>query len=177
VARGDVGHFLQMREVPGDGEVHQLLEQREVVARGEDFEVAEADEAGGHAAHDGAGFLLRVAVVEHVAHHGVAGGDHAEGTRGGHPQMMHGLAAQELTNARAQHGAPVGGARIGRGPGALELQLPALAARVHHFPQRDRAPVAQLAGPVAELMAAVAGGVGVHAGEQRVAAKHLGEGG
>src|SRR5205809_157028 len=63
-------------------------------------------------------------------------------------------------------------ARVGRRAGALELQLPALAARVHRFAQADRAAVAQLTGPSAELVPAVVGGERLHALEQRVAAKH-----
>jgi hypothetical protein len=86
---------------------------------------------------------------------------------------MHRFAAQKLANRRAQHGAAVGAARIRRWARALQLQLPALARRVDCFAQRDRAAVAELPGPVAELVPAVVGRVGLHAVEQRVASEHL----
>ncbi len=86
---------------------------------------------------------------------------------------MHRLAAEELAHRGAQHGAAVGGARIGRGARALELQLPALARRVDGFAQGDGAPVTELPGPVAELVPAVVGRIGLHALEQRVAAEDL----
>ncbi len=45
------------------------------------LEDREADEGGGHAADDGPRFPLRVAVVEHVPHHLLAGGeDEAQGS-------------------------------------------------------------------------------------------------
>ena len=105
----------------------------------------------------------------------LAGGHQRQRARGRHAEVVHGLAAQELAQRRAQHGAPVGAARVRRGAGALELQLPALAARVDDLAERDGAAVAELTGPVAELMAAVARGVRLHARQQRVAGEHLGE--
>src|SRR3546814_14440566 len=59
------------------------------------------------------------------------------------------LAAQELTDRRAQNRATIGGARIRRRAGALELQFPALAGRVDGLAQTDRTAIAELAGPVA----------------------------
>ncbi len=97
----------------------------------------------------------RMAVVEHVAHHLLAGRDQAERARGRHAEVMHRLAAQEFAHRRAQHRAAVGGARVRGWARAFQLQLPALAARVDDFAERDRATVAELPGPVAELMAAV----------------------
>jgi hypothetical protein len=47
--------------------------------------------------------------------------------------------------------------------------------RVHRFAQADRPAIAKLPGPVAELMAAVVGGVGLHALQQGIAAEHLRE--
>ena len=78
----------------------------------------------------------------------VAGRDEAQRARRRHAEVMHRLAAQEFAHRRAQHRAPVGAARVRRRPGALELQLPALAVGVDHFAERDRAPVAELARPV-----------------------------
>jgi len=45
----------------------------------------------------------------------------------------------------------------------------------HQFTQRNRAAIAQLARPVAELVAAIVGRPRLHAGVQRVAAEYLGE--
>ena len=41
------------------------------------------------------------------------------------------------------------------------------------FAQRDGAAVAELAGPVAELVAAVTGGIGLHAVDEQVATQHI----
>jgi hypothetical protein len=96
--------------------------------------------------------------------------------RGGrHTEVMHRFAAQELADRRAQHGTAVGGTRIRRQSCALELELPAPAVRVHRFAQRDRAAIAQLAGPMTELVAAVVRGVRLHARQQRVATEDTGE--
>src|SRR3546814_16815064 len=72
-------------------------------------------------------------------------------------EVVHGLAAQELAERRAQHRAAVGVAGIRRGAGALDLQLVAAAVGGDRLAERDRAAVAELAGPVAELMAGVVG--------------------
>ena len=116
-----------------------------------------------------------MSVVQDVAHHLLAGGHQAERARGGHAQMKHRLAAQKLAQRRAQHRAPVGGARVRRGARALELKLPALTPRVDDLAQGDGATIAELPRPVAELMSAVAGGVRLHAGQQAIAREHLGE--
>ena len=50
-----------------------------------------------------------------------------------------------------------------------------LAAPVAYFAEVDRPAVAELAGPVAELVAAVAHGMGVHPREQLVAGEDFGE--
>ena len=164
-AFGGLSDAGQRGKVARDGEVNELGEQREVIARGENLEVAEADERRRDAAHNGTRFRRGVAVVEHVTHHAIASGHERQGAGGRHPQMMHRFAAQKLANRRTQHRAAVGGARVRRGTGPLELQLPALAGGVHHFAQRHGPSVAQLTGPVPELMPAVAGGVRIHAWE------------
>jgi hypothetical protein len=46
----------------------------------------------------GAGFGLSVAIEEHVAHDSLAGGDQAECPRGGHAEVVHGLAAEKFPN-------------------------------------------------------------------------------
>lgn len=82
---------------------------------------------------------------------------------------MHGLAAEELTNGRTQDRTPIGRARIRCWPSALELELQALAGRVHHLSKRDGTPVTQLSGPMSELVPTVAGRPGLHTLQQRIA--------
>ena len=96
-----------------------------------------------------------------------------ERARGRHAEMEHRLAADELAQRGAQHRAAVGGARVGRVAGAFELQLPAASRRRDHLGERDGAAVAELARPVAELVAAVARRVGLHAGQHAIAAEHF----
>ena len=172
-AAADFGEPLgvggDVRVVMGHHPVGELAQQRVFLVRGKDFEVAETNEAGRDPAHDGTRLVLRVTVVEHVAHHLIACADQAQRARGRHAQMEHGFAAQELAYRRAQHGAAVGAAGVGRRAGALELQLLPLPGRVDHFAQRDGAAVAQLSRPVAELVTAVARRIRLHAGQQPVA--------
>ncbi len=149
--------------------------QRDVAARGRQLEVAEAYEGRRDPAHDRPGLGSWPSVVEHVANHVFAGGDEAQRARGRHAEVVHRLAHQELAHRRAQHRAAVGAARVRRRSGALQLQLEALAAGADRLAQRDRAPVAQLAGPVAELVAAVVRGKGLAARDQHVAGHCLRE--
>ena len=116
-----------------------------------------------------------MAVVEHVAHDLVTGRDQAERARRRNAEVGHRLAAEKLADGRAKHGPPVGRAGVGRRAGAFQLQLPALAGGVHDLAQADGPPVAELAGPAAELMPAVASGVRLHAREEGVAREHLQE--
>src|SRR5207244_1533101 len=81
------------------------------------------------------------------------------------------FAAEEFTNRRAEHRTAVGCARIRRRAGAFELELPAAAGRVERFAERDGAAVAELAGPNAELMAAVVRRERLHAVGERVPAE------
>src|SRR5690606_10610774 len=97
--------------------------------------------------------------------------------RGWHAQVVHGLAAQELAYRGAQHRTTIGGARIRRQARALELELVASARDGDAFAEGDRPPVAELAGPVAELVPAVVGRERVHPRHQRVAGEDRGEGG
>ena len=167
--------LAQVREQGADGEVGQPAEDVQLTPGREQLVVAEAQERRRHPADHRARLLLGSAVVEHVALHHLAGEDQAECPGGGYAQVVHGLAAQELAQGGAHHRQPVGPARIGRGPGALELQGPVFAPAVDRLAQVDGPAVAQLAGPVAELVPAVAGGVRVHAGQHQVAGKHPGE--
>ena len=69
---------------------------------------------------------------------------------------MHRLGAEEFADRRAQHGAAVAHARVGRQAGALQLQFDRAVGAVY-FAQQDGAAVAQLAGPDAELVAGIHG--------------------
>ena len=165
----------KLGKVARDAEIDQPTQHVDFSARRRQLEVPEAQERRRDPADDGARLLARMAVVEHVAHHRVAGRDQAQRTRGRHAEMVHRLAAQEFADRRAQHGAAIGGARVGRRSGALELQFPALSGRVDQFAQRDGASVAELSGPMAELVPAVVRRDRLHAGEKRVAAEDLRE--
>ena len=125
------------------------------------MEAAEANETGRHAAYHGTGFRRWVAVVQNVPHDRLARGHQRQGAGRGHAEVVHCFAAKEFSNGGAQHGFAVGGARIGRQAGAFELQFEEALVRLD-FAQCDGSTVAQLSGPVAELMAAVALGVGFH---------------
>ncbi len=162
----------QRRKIARDADIGQLPQQRGVATRGRQFEGAETDERRRDAAHDRAGFGFRVTVVEHVAHHGIAGADQAQRTCGRHAEVMHCFAAQELADRRAQHRSPIGTARVRRAPGALQLQLPVRPLRGEQLAQRDRTTIAELPRPMAELVAAVVGCPRRHAGIQRVAAEY-----
>jgi len=85
--------------------------------------------------------------------------------------VMHRLAAQEFSDGGAQHGFAVGGTRIWREAGAFELQFEEALLGLN-FAQRDGSTVAELTGPVTELMAAVALSVGLHAEDRSAATEH-----
>ncbi|QNM60871.1 hypothetical protein XHV734_2084 [Xanthomonas hortorum pv. vitians] len=166
---------FQLREIACNGEIRPLPQQRAIPARTGQFEVAEADERWRHPAYDGARLALRPAVVKHVAHHCIAGRDQAQCARGRHTQMVHRFAAQEFSNRRAQHGAPIGTTRIRRRASALELQFVANTIDPDRLAQRDRTAIAELAGPMPELVPAIIDRPRLHARIQRVATKHLGK--
>ncbi len=174
-ARRGLSFLLQMREIGTNRVVEESLQQLGLAPRGEHLEMTEAGERRRHPAYHGPGLRCRMPVVKHVAHDLIAGQRQRQRPRGGHAEMVHGFAAQELADRRPQHGVAVRGARVRRGASALELQHPVLAAGVHHLAEVDGPPVAELAGPVAELMTTVAGGVRVHAGKRAIAGEHVGE--
>ena len=98
------------RVVVADYVIGELLQRLELVVRGEDLEVAEPHERRRDAAHDRTRLGSRVAVVEHIADHFLAGADEGERARGRYAKMEHRFAAREFAQRRAQHGAAVGGA-------------------------------------------------------------------
>ena len=116
---------------------------------------------------------LGVAVVEHVAHDLVAGGGEAQGAGGGNAEMVHGLAAQELADRAAQDGEAVGAyGCTGVGPAPLSCKGVANPVGGDDLAEGDGPAVAELAGPVAELVAAVARRIGLHRVERGVAGEH-----
>jgi hypothetical protein len=151
----------QVGEVAVDGDLDQPAQETEVSPGGGQLERAEAGEGGRHPTHDRPGLGPGVAVVEHVADHLVARDDQRQGPGGGDAQVGHRLAAEVLPQRRPQHRPAVGTAGVGRGPRPLQLQRLVPTVAVEHLAQRDGPAVAQLAGPTAELVPAVAGGEGV----------------
>jgi hypothetical protein len=168
-ARSYSGPRRPVRGSRGHGELDQALQQGAIAARGQQLEMAEAGERGCDPADHRARFGDRMPVVEHVADDRFAGADEAQRARRRHAEVMHRLAAQELADRRAQHRAAVGAARVRRRAGALELQFKALPLPVDRFAEQDRPAVAELSGPLSELVATVATGIADHAGQQSVA--------
>ena len=100
----------QVGEIGIDDEVGQRAQRLDLAARSEDLEVAKSNERGRHAAHHRPRLRRRVAVIEHVAHDHVAGPHEAERPGGGHAEVSHGLAAEELAHRTAQYRQAVSGA-------------------------------------------------------------------
>ena len=108
------------------------------------FEVPKAHEARRHACDDRRG-------LDFLAAHRLVGADHAQRARGRNAEVMHGFRTQIFADRRTQHRAAVAHARIGCAARAFELQLEALAI-VFDLAETERAAVAELARPHAELM-------------------------
>ena len=134
-AVGDVG------EVQADRVVGERSEEVAVVARHWELEVTEANERRCYAADDRALLPLGVTVVEHVAHHVVAGGGEAERSRGRYAEVEHRFAAEELAHRASQDGKTVGVAAVGRWSGPLELQCVAHAGVGDDLAERNRTAV------------------------------------
>ncbi len=107
------------------------------------LEVPEAHETRRYACDDRCRF-------DFLAAHRLVGTDHAQRARGRNAEVMHRFRAQEFSDRRAQHRAPVAHAGIGRAAGAFQLQFEPLA-RMFDLAQADRAAVTELSGPDAEL--------------------------
>jgi hypothetical protein len=131
------------------------------------LEGAEAHERRRHARDDGGG-------LDGFAHHLLVRTGEHQGARGRNAERGHGFGAQEFADRGAQHGAAVAHARVGRHAGAFQLQLHR-PLRSGQRAQQDGAAVAQLAGPVAELVAGVHGGQRQLRAAARVAAEHRDE--
>jgi hypothetical protein len=112
------------------------------------LERAHADVAGGHAGEDRAG-------VGALAPDRLAGGDRRQRAGGGNAHRVHGLGDHELAQHGANPGAAVAHAGEGGAAGALELDVAAASLPVHDLAQEDRAAVAELGVPAAELVARI----------------------
>ena len=95
-------------------------------------------------------------------------------TSRGDTQVMHCFAAQEFAHGAAKHGEAVGPAAVGHGAGALSWSM-AGAVVGDDLAESDRSSVAELAGPVPELVTAVGHRVGLHRIEGGVPGEHSGE--
>ena len=89
------------------------------------------------------------------AQHGLARGHSSQRPCGGHAQRVHGLRDDIFAQHWPEPGAPVAHAAIGGLPGALELDVHALACRAHDFAQKQGAPIAQPWHPIAKLVASI----------------------
>ena len=166
-----LGRTRQGREIASDGEFDESAQQFRIATRSGQLKVAEADERRRDAADDGAGFGLRVTVVEHVAHHFLARFQQGQCTRCRHAKMVHSLAAQEFADRRAQHRPPVGPARIGRRPGTLELPFKTLTGSIDGFAQVNGPSITQLPGPRTELVAPISRGITGHTRQQGISSQ------
>jgi hypothetical protein len=160
--------------VRGDDVVGEPREHVDLAVGRVNLERAEADERWCHAADDRAGLGLRMAVVEHVAHDGLARADQAQGSRRGHPERVHRLRAEELAHRRPQDRPSVSLPGVRRRAGTLQLQFMDAAVGTAQLAQRDGAAIPQLVGPMAELMPPVTGRVGIRARQEPVAGQHVG---
>ncbi|MCY1364355.1 hypothetical protein D9M68_708930 [compost metagenome] len=133
--------------------------------RGEMLEMPEADKGRRQARDHRRG-------LDGFAPHRRVRADDAECARGRHAQRGHRFRAQVLADRRAQHRAAIGHARVGCQPGALELDFPRARGRVG-LRQPDRAAVAELPGPDAELVSGIDRGNRVGPAGQLVADKGL----
>ena len=148
-----------------DDKVGQDLELGVLVGMAEMLKVAKADEARCAAGDHGGGFYV-------FAKHLVIRAAQAQRPRGGYAQPVHGFGAQILAYRTAQHRPAVAHAGVGREPGALELQLYA-ALRGLQLTQQGGPAVTELAGPLAELVAAVDAGDRLGTGQELVAGQGL----
>ena len=88
---------------------------------------------------------------------------------------MHRLAAQEFAHGAAEHREAIGPAAVGRRSGPLQLKHVAGTVVGNDLAESDRSSVAELAGPVPELVTAIGHRVRLHRIEGGVAGEHAGE--
>ena len=81
---------------------------------------------------------------------------------------MHGLADQVFAQHGAKCGPAVAAARVGRGAGALQLDIETIALRRPVFPQQDDASVAE-SGQIPKLVTGIGRGDGLGAGKNLIA--------
>ena len=146
------GALAALGQVVGDGVVGQGAQAVGVALGRKMLEVTKAQEAGGHAGHHGG-------ALHGFAAHRLGRGHQAQRPGGRDAQTVHGFAAQVLPDAGTQHGPPVATARIGRAACAFELNFLRALGRLG-LAQPDGSAVAQLARPLAKLVAAVDRGQG-----------------
>ena len=144
-----------------DDVVGQCFELCVLVAVAEVFEMAKPDETWRGARHHGCRF-------DFFAPHFRVRARDAQRTGRRNAQPVQGFGAQKFTNRTAQHGPAIAHARIRRLARALELDFLQSLWRFD-FSQQDGPAIAQLAGPDAELMAAVHTGQWLGAGKWLVA--------
>ena len=150
-----------------DHVIGQCAQVLHLVASGEMLKMAKAHKAGRYAGYDGGGF-------HRLAVHRLRRSYQRQRSRGGDAQRVHGFAAQVFADGRAQHRAAIAHARVRRHASAFELQLlPLFLPGQSQFTEQNGAAIAQLTSPLAELVAAVDRGHGVHARQKRIAAEHL----
>lgn len=90
----------------------------------------------------------------------------------GNAQSRHRLAEDIFTQHRTERGTAIAITGERRRPRALQLNVPAHAVFVAHFTQQDRAAVAKLRHPIAELVTRIRHCQGLGARRQAVAAQH-----
>src|ERR1700722_19080763 len=105
-----------------DDVVGQTLQRLALSAAGMDFEVTETHERRRYPTNDRPWLGPRVAAVEHVPNHHIAGGDEAQCARCGNTQEVHGFTAEELANGGAKDCSTIGCAGIRCRPSSLQLK-------------------------------------------------------
>ena len=87
--------------------------------------------------------------------------------------MEHCLAAEKFANRRSHNCVAITPPGVGRGTGTFELQRLMAVVWGEDFAESNRSTVAELAGPVPKLVAAVTHGVGIHIGSDQIAGEEL----
>ena len=152
-------HLLQQRQravggVQGLGimalqhMLHQQVQGLGILAGGKKLESADADMAFRHPGQHRAG-------QEGLPDHLLTGGHRGQRAGSGQPQRIHGLAHQVFAQYRPQGRPAIAAAGIGRGAGALQLDVVAQAIPAYHLTQQYGPAVSQLGVVAAELVAGI----------------------